>query len=40
MRKQIGVRQEPGDWFQVSQDQINEFADLTHDHQFIHVDPN
>jgi class 3 adenylate cyclase/acyl dehydratase/pimeloyl-ACP methyl ester carboxylesterase len=40
MRKQIGAQQEPGDWFQVTQDQINEFADLTHDHQFIRVDPD
>ncbi len=28
-----------GEWFQVTQDQINQFADVTHDHQFIHVDP-
>jgi len=28
-----------GDWFEVTQDQINQFADVTHDHQFIHVDP-
>jgi acyl dehydratase len=28
-----------GEWFEVTQDQINQFADVTHDHQFIHVDP-
>ena len=28
-----------GEWFQVTQEQINQFADVTHDHQFIHVDP-
>lgn len=28
-----------GEWFQVTQDQIDQFADVTHDHQFIHVDP-
>jgi acyl dehydratase len=28
-----------GDWFEVTQDQVNQFADVTHDHQFIHVDP-
>ena len=27
------------DWFTVSQEQINEFADVTKDHQFLHVDP-
>jgi acyl dehydratase len=28
-----------GEWFEVSQDLVNQFADATHDHQFIHVDP-
>jgi len=27
------------DWFDVTQERINQFADLTHDHQWIHVDP-
>lgn len=27
------------DWFQVKQEQIDQFADCTHDHQFIHIDP-
>ena len=27
------------DWFEVTQDQVNAFADVTRDHQFIHVDP-
>lgn len=27
------------DWFTVTQDQIDQFADCTLDHQFIHVDP-
>lgn len=31
----IGV----SDWIEVSQDRINQFADATEDHQFIHVDP-
>jgi len=26
------------DWFEVDQDRINQFADVTQDHQFIHVD--
>ena len=32
--QEIGV----SDWFDVSQEQINQFADATHDHQWIHVD--
>ncbi len=28
------------DWFTITQSQINCFADCTHDHQFIHVDPD
>ncbi len=28
-----------GDWFQITQEQIDLFADATVDHQFIHVDP-
>src|SRR3954447_26417319 len=35
----VGNDEGTGDWFQVTQDQINQFADVTHDHQFIHVDP-
>ncbi|MFO7280860.1 MAG: MaoC family dehydratase [Thermoanaerobacterales bacterium] len=37
--KAVGQPEGTGDWFQVTQDQINAFADVTHDHQFIHVDP-
>jgi acyl dehydratase len=35
----IGKDEGTGEWFEVTQDQINQFADVTHDHQFIHVDP-
>ena len=35
----IGGEEGIGEWFTVKQDQINLFADATHDHQFIHVDP-
>jgi acyl dehydratase len=34
-----GQEQGAGDWFEITQDQINTFADCTVDHQFIHVDP-
>ena len=27
-------------WFQVDQELINSFAKVTHDHQYIHIDPN
>jgi acyl dehydratase len=27
------------DWIEISQERINQFADCTDDHQFIHVDP-
>jgi acyl dehydratase len=35
----VGDDEGVGDWFEITQDQINQFADVTHDHQFIHVDP-
>jgi acyl dehydratase len=40
-----GLRQAEGevlgtsDWHEVTQDAINDFADVTGDHQWIHVDP-
>ncbi len=33
--QEIGV----GDWMTIDQERINQFADATLDHQFIHVDP-
>lgn len=39
MKDRIGVEQGAGDWFTVTQDVIDGFADVTLDHQFIHVDP-
>ena len=33
--QEIGV----SDWHLVTQEEINKFADATHDHQWIHVDP-
>lgn len=35
----VGTDEGTGEWFQVTQEQIDQFADVTHDHQFIHVDP-
>ena len=34
----IGQEQTPSDWFTVTQDRINEFADVTMEHQWIHID--
>ena len=28
-----------GDWLEITQERINQFADATGDHQWIHVDP-
>jgi acyl dehydratase len=35
----VGEAEGAGDWLEVSQERINAFADVTEDHQFIHVDP-
>ena len=32
--KEIGV----SDWYEITQENVNKFADVTSDHQFIHVD--
>jgi acyl dehydratase len=29
----------PSEWHEVTQEQVNQFADATGDHQWIHVDP-
>ena len=33
--EEIGV----SEWIEITQERINQFADATNDHQFIHVDP-
>ena len=38
-RVDIGNDEGVGEWFEVTQDQVDRFADVTFDHQFIHVDP-
>lgn len=35
----IGFQAQPTPWHKVNQAQIDQFADCTLDHQFIHVDP-
>ena len=38
LRSLIGQEVEVGDWFEVTQDRINQFAEATGDHQWIHLD--
>jgi acyl dehydratase len=38
LRSLAGQEVAVGDWFEVTQDRINLFADATGDHQWIHVD--
>ena len=35
----LGQPEGTGEWFEVTQELVDQFADVTHDHQFIHVDP-
>jgi acyl dehydratase len=35
----VGSTEGSGDWFEIDQARIDAFADVTEDHQFIHVDP-
>jgi acyl dehydratase len=39
LRSRIGQEVGVSEWLLVDQEMINRFADLTFDHQFIHVDP-
>lgn len=40
LKDYIGKELEPGPWFSMDQDRVNQFADVTVDQQFIHVDPD
>jgi acyl dehydratase len=37
---EVGAEFGPSSWIDVSQEMIQAFADTTHDHNFIHVDPD
>ncbi len=39
LKAAIGETEGTSDWLEITQERINEFADVTEDHQFIHVDP-
>jgi acyl dehydratase len=34
----VGRELPPSDWFEISQERVNRFADASNDHQFIHTD--
>ena len=34
-----GRQLEPSPWLEMTQERVDQFADATNDHQFIHVDP-
>ena len=38
LKSLVGEEVGASDWFEVSQDRINAFADATEDHQWIHID--
>ena len=38
MQHTVGSDPVAGEWFEITQERINDFADATIDHQFIHVD--
>ncbi len=35
----VGKKMRPSSWSKITQQQVNQFADCTDDHQFIHTDP-
>jgi acyl dehydratase len=40
LRQRVGAEVGVSDWFEVTQEHINEFAEATGDRQWIHVDPD
>jgi acyl dehydratase len=38
LRERIGVQRGPSDWRSITQQDIDSFAEITGDHQWIHVD--
>ena len=39
LKELVGKEVAASEWFEVTQAQINQFADATGDHQWIHIDP-
>lgn len=40
LRRRVGEHVGYSEWIEVTQDQVQQFADATGDHQWIHVDPD
>ena len=38
MQSRIGETMSQSEWFEITQDRINDYADVSMDHQWIHVD--
>ncbi len=38
-KNSAGRELQPSDWLEITQQRVNQFADATLDHQFIHIDP-
>ncbi len=39
LKELVGQELGTGQWLEITQDRVDAFADLTGDHQYIHVDP-
>jgi acyl dehydratase len=39
LKEKVGQHVGYSDWLEITQERVNEFADATGDHQWIHVDP-
>jgi len=39
LEDRTGVELGVSEWFAIDQERVNQFADVTLDHQFVHVDP-
>ena len=39
LKEVVGEQLGHSDWVEITQEQVNQFADATGDHQWIHVDP-
>ena len=39
LKELVGQELSVGQWVEITQERVNQFADVTGDHQYIHVDP-
>lgn len=39
LQEMVGQEMRVGEWVEITQEHVDQFADVTGDHQFIHVDP-